>query len=295
MKLPKKSLKDALALGLHPPTIPVWIKDIDTRKGRKPDVVAVDTECTGLNWSKEHRPFAISMAWYDPLTEEMRQAYYDWPVDPFTRMPQYSIGGTNLFTSYWCDPSITKVFANAKYDLHMLDQLPFIGKPRGKIEDVLVMAWCCNTMELSYRLNDLAEKYLGVTQTESVLLKKKVQEARNSIKGMGYNAGPNISQIAQDYWLLKFLDHNDKTCEIYALKDAGPRTLDLYYFYQQALDEPSLRETYDREMQVMHPIYAMECRGIRFHEKECLKTNSSTFHCINRMHYLHFSIIGFPQ
>lgn len=255
---------------LHTPSkpnlFPTWI---DPRLGNRPTVIAVDTETTGLRWSNKERPFAISLAWYDK-NQDLKTGYFDWPVDPLTRQPVYSPNSLNLFNSWYRDHTIRKVFANTKFDMHMIWK-NFAVLPKGKIEDVLIAAWCCNTLEKSYRLNDLAEKYLQVDQEDQKILRSRVDKARKLAKKEGLNAGPEISGPYQDYWLLKYYDHNNKDCEIYACKDAGERTLDLWFFYEEALTELEAWDTYNKEMECLHIIFKMEERGVRFHEHECIE------------------------
>ncbi len=285
MKLKEISLDDlsSPSLNLHPPTIPEWPEEIDTRKGMHPTVVAIDTETTGLAWSQKDQPFAVSLAWYDEANNkkayddmigELTYAYYDFPVDPYTREVQYpeALQGLLPLASICRNPNILKVFANAKYDMHMLDKWLHI-QVNGPIFDVLVAAWCCNTQEPSYKLNDLAEKYLGVDQSDQYKLREKVKQARSKVKKNGFAVGTGISKIPEDYWLLKYLDHSDNHCCTYALKDAGPRTLDLYYYYLEAFQQfdPAIKQAFDTEMELMRILFSMERRGIRFHESECIE------------------------
>lgn len=226
-----------------------------------PKVLAIDTECTGLNWSKDDLPFGISYAFKD--RENIVTGWYDWPVDPYTRKVLY----TELdptFIRWYTDPEIDKVFANAKYDMHMLYKA-FRIKPRGFIYDVLTAAWCCNTMEPSYKLNNLAEKYLKIDQAETKLLRERVKSARLKVKAKNYKLGDGIGE---DYWLLKHLDPSNKLCEIYGRKDAV-RTLKLWVdWYEQGLRELDVREAFEIEMATMLVIYEMEERGVRFFDTE---------------------------
>lgn len=240
----------------------------------KPEVLAVDTECTGLNWSKQDRPFIISAAWYNKK-DELQTAFFQWAVDPFTRLPIYNNQeGLGHFISWYHDPSIIKVFANAKFDIHMIQKgfgvLPdyCYDKPQN-IFDVLVAAWCCNTQEESYKLNNLAEKYIGIKQDDEKNLRDRVKNLRDKAKKLGYNAGPNISIIPEDYFLPAVFG-DFVTTKIYALRDAE-RTIRLYYFLKEALEALDRTKTFKTEMEVMRVIFRMEERGIRFFEEDCIK------------------------
>lgn len=243
-----------------PPTIPKFPKDIDTRY--RPSIIAVDTECTGLNWSINDRPFGISMAWRDE-NGKLKTAWYDWPVNPKTREPQYgNLTGFNLFTSYYCDPLIQKVGANFKFDRHMLRKA-FGISAQGTCHDVLIAAWCCNTMEPSYKLNDLCEKYLGINQSETYKLRDVVKSLQNR-----YRNSCNLRTWGQDYWLPKHHYPLDKTCEIYGRKDAA-RTLLLWEYYSEGLEVLGNWPAYWREIKVAEVIYRMERIGIRFDDERC--------------------------
>lgn len=267
----KVKLKKAKGLQYHKPTIPLF----DTKF--RPDVVAIDTETTGLGWSKNDILYAISAAWYD-VNNELFTAYWDFPVNPYSRIPDYQgCKGLNLLRSYYTDPKIRIVMANSKFDRHMLSKRPVnlerwnIKQQYGAICDVLIAAWCCNTMESSYSLNNLSEKYIDVSQNDAKDLKAQTHIARSKAKKLGLNAGAGITAPPQDYWLLKYFDHNSRLCEIYAIKDAGERTLNLWYYYEQAMEHLGVREAFDIETQLSTVLYRMEKRGVRFFDDTCVE------------------------
>lgn len=230
----------------------------------QPKVLAVDTETTGLHWSQDDLPFGISYAWQS--NNQIITRWIEFPVDPYTRNVLY----TKLpreFVKWYLDPDIDKVFANTKYDMHMLEKA-FRLYPNGAIYDVLNAAWCCNTQEQSYGLNNLAEKYLKIDQNETKILKDKVRAARLACKNKKYKLGAGIGE---DYWLLKVLDPSSKDCEIYGRKDAI-RTLRLWLeWYNEGLNVLGVRKAFEAEMQTMLVIYEMENRGIRFFESDAIK------------------------
>ena len=57
------------------------------------------------------------------------------------------------------DPSIIKVFHNAKYDMHVLCNLGL--KIEGPVVDTMVLGWLVDTNDITASLDSLAEKYLG--------------------------------------------------------------------------------------------------------------------------------------
>jgi len=228
-----------------------------------PKIIAVDTETTGLRWSQDDYPFGISVAWYS--NGKVETDWFEWNVDPNTRRVLYTDISIQ-FRDWYTNPEIDKIFANAKFDMHMLEKA-FRIKPIGNVYDVLNAAWCCNTQENSYGLNNLAEKYLKIDQSETKILRDKVNKARNYCRSQykHYKLGAGIGE---DYWLLKCLDPTDNSCEIYGRKDAV-RTLRLWReWYEEALKVLDVRETFETEMSTMMVIYEMENRGIRFFDVE---------------------------
>jgi len=249
--------------------------------GKKP-VIAIDTETTGLKWRNGDEVFAISMAWYDSLGN-FHDAYWSFPVDPKTRkVIKKERPRINWLNYFWLNKDITKVFANAKFDMQMIRNTMYLPLPNGDIFDVLIAGWCCNTAEPTYKLNDLAEKYVGIPQDDFHDLSEKVQNCRTKCKKYGFQAGPNISNWHQDYWLPKLFNNNDNTCKKYALRDAQ-RTIDLYYFYSEGLKQLGAENVFHREMQVNRIIYNMETRGVSFNKANCeaellsLKSKISSF------------------
>lgn len=233
----------------------------------RPRFLAVDTECTGLRWYKDHKPFAISLGWIE--NDTIRTAFYAWGVNCFTREPEYSTRiGMNCFNSWYYDDKIPKVFANAKYDMHMIAKhLAFW--PRGPIYDVLIAAWCCNTLEKSYGLNDLCEKYVEINQNDEEVLAKETKSARLKASKDNWNCGSdNTDNYRQDYWILRELDWSNKTLETYARKDAE-RTVSLWNYFEEGMKVLDTRSSFEIEMKVAKVIYSMEERGIKFFKEKC--------------------------
>lgn len=243
----------------HKPTVPKFDANF------RPKIIAVDTETTGLSWAQKDRPFALSMAWEQE--GEIKTAYWDWPVDPFSRMPHYEEKNRslNLFSKYYCDPLIPIVFANAKFDLHHIFSSWSII-PQGNIFDVLVAAWYCNTQEPSYGLKPLSLKYLKFPDDDKKLLQQAVIDARKKAKKLSFNTS---NKIKEDYWLVKLFNHKSKLCESYAVNDVI-RTLQLWWYYEEALKYLKAEKTFKVECQLTKVLFEMELRGIRFFEDKCL-------------------------
>lgn len=236
-----------------------------------PSIVAIDTETTGLNWAKNDKPFTISAAWYDSQNK-LQTAYWCWPVNPFSRSPvwrrtndsrYFKLQDWIFLDSLLLSDSITKVFANAKFDMHMLEKIPGL-KVNGRVDDVLVQAWICNTLEKP-KLKSLAKKYLNFSDDDEKILKQKVIKARKIAKERGYNIGKSIEQ---DYWLVKEIFGSDE-CKEYAINDVI-RTIDLYNYYNEGLDILKRREAYETEIKLLPVLYKMEKKGVRIDDQICI-------------------------
>ena len=238
-----------------------------------PHIVAVDTETTGLRWSQNDRVFTIGCVfdWWDG---ERYRVYNSWNIDPKTRLPDYKgQKGLNIWRNWvWCNPRIDKVLANAKYDWHMMEASwgPLFGEPKGKVHDVLLAAWCCNTLEPTYKLEALATKYLNNARMDAKHLRELTIKLRKLASRDGLRAGTGVSSIGEDYWLLKHYNQ-EKLLRKYNIEDCE-NTLDLWNFYSEGMKQLEVRETYDREIELLQILYKMESRGIRFFEDDALET-----------------------
>lgn len=224
------------------------------------EFLCIDTEGTGLRWAKDHWLYGISLAWLDPKTKQPKTAWYDFPVNPYTFKPIYgSQPGLNILRHYYLNPHVDKVFANAKYDMHMLEKV-INAYPVGRVHDIILAGWCSNTLEQSFKLDDLAYKYCKISKESSKKVRKETESKSREFKKI--NAEIMKLHIMQRCWILKFLDHEDKTVEKYGRMDAL-RTLFTHVYYQEAIQVLGVADTYYQELEVMHRLYKMEKRGVR--------------------------------
>ncbi|MBK9284949.1 MAG: hypothetical protein IPM51_11640 [Sphingobacteriaceae bacterium] len=234
--------------------------------------VAVDTETTGLKWAKDEKPYAVGF-YYEDGTKK----YFDALVDPMTRQP------------LWTDETLNKIqdrlstadeyiFANAKYDLHMLESINL--KVEGQIHDVILMAKICNTLELNCGLKPLSKKYLNIPDDDEKNLKATTVSARKIGKEKGWKCGSPHYEVTQDYWLCKLINSSNNLCEIYCLKDVE-RTFKLFQFYSEGLRVLGRWHTYLFEMNVAERIFQIEKIGLKVNEsllnQLLLKTNTTCF------------------
>ncbi len=103
-------------------------------------LIAVDTETTGLSPYLGHRLFAIGICYANFINHgfEYSTKYFYWPVDPKTRNVKinYLDKQYKNIKELLIDPSITKVFHNAKFDIGMLAAIEINVK--GTIHDTMI-------------------------------------------------------------------------------------------------------------------------------------------------------------
>jgi len=246
------------------------------RRRRAGDCLAFDTETTGLNRWTGDRPFALSVYW--PNGEHR---YWEWTVNPRTRMPRISVSDIRDVRSVLCDPDVRKYTFNGKFDCLMLGSVG-IEVPLDTIEEVSFMARAVNNLEFSYMLKPLSKKYAGIPVDDETELKAAVIKARRLAKRLGYHVADDVES---DYWMPRTLSQlhprearevglDPDVCETYAVLDAR-RTITLGLMYEQAMDELDVRGTYEAEMELFPITMEMETRGVVVDEDrmaECRKT-----------------------
>jgi DNA polymerase-1 len=181
-------------------------------------LVALDTETTGLNTVKD-TPFYWSMSWTDYTGRDRRVC-----------MPSDTI---SYFQNVFKDANKRWVFANAKYDMHILANV-----------GIHLVGECCDTQtmhallyeEQRHGLKDMAREVLGWKWTD-------FKETFGILKGMSI----------QD--ALVWMEHNnlDKLVE-YASNDAYG-TLKIYHAMKKELEEAKTYSFYEHEFTTMADIF----------------------------------------
>lgn len=116
------------------------------------DLIAVDTETTGLNAYKGDKAFLFSFA-----NEE-------GDISVVERTPE----NADMLREFFADKSITKIFHNMKFDMKMCREA---GYPvRGKVHDTLIMSRLVNENEFSHRLKWLCQVHFDYKALEDELL-----------------------------------------------------------------------------------------------------------------------------
>ena len=114
--------------------------------------VAIDTETTGLNVWRGHRPFAVSMA-----SPGGGKAY--WRVEPG------KVHTIRRLVDTLRNPNIDKVFQNAKFDLHMFQACGI--EVKGQVWDTMILAHLLDGRQ-EVNLEALSRKYLPLQEGKVV-------------------------------------------------------------------------------------------------------------------------------
>lgn len=215
------------------------------------DLIAFDTETTGLNPWKGDRPFCISFC-----NRDGEKGYIRWQVDGFTRKVSYAPETYNMVKVWAEDPTIAKIGHNLKFDVRMLDMIGI--RVKGKLHETMFMMHCLNNVEPSLQLKPLTKKYLDFPDDDQDELHKATITARRQVKKLGWKTH---EEVEADYWLAP-----DSVCRKYSVRDAE-RTMLFYLFLDPLLDEEKVRQTYEEEMRLWPVTYRMESRGVRVYPK----------------------------
>lgn len=248
------------------------------------DLIAFDTETTGLSLWKGDKPFGFSFC-----NEDEETVYWEFDVDPFTREPIPDPAVLQKMKRLLEDPAIRTIGHNIKFDARAMELAYGIGIANVH-NDTLVMAHNCNTLEPALGLKYLGDKYAGVSTEDQKLLKKAVTRLRLRARKLGWNIAFDIQKrpdgtevrkaaTAADYWLPRAfynaglipagMEGCETYCERYAVLDVI-RTMRLYKMYEELLDELNVRGINRLEMDLWHVVWAMETRGVCT-DRACLK------------------------
>lgn len=204
-------------------------RDRGTRPGDLPSIprgatIGVDTEGTGLDWTRDHA-FGFSLALSDK----------DWYID-LREHPR----ATGLLQE-WLERAGVAVAHNAKYDMHMIANLGVEFDPR-KFDCTMMRAALIDANHLSYALDDLAEIYLG---------RKKIKLAE--ILGLNVSEKKiKKNMVDVPLWAMnKYASLDARLC------------LDLWEWQRAEIAEQGIEEVVDFEKELMPWIWMMERRGVR--------------------------------
>jgi DNA polymerase I-like protein with 3'-5' exonuclease and polymerase domains len=216
--------------------------------------VAIDLETCdpelmkhGPGWpAKRGKVIGIAMA-----TASFK-AYYPIAHDGGGNMDEDKI--VKYIKSICEDDSIEKVFHNAQYDIGWLSVLGI--EVKGRIHDTMVAAALIDENRYSYTLNSIVHEYLGEFKNE-----QKLKEAAGAF---GVDAKSEMYKLPAEF------------VGEYAEADA-----DLTYKLHEKLSweivKDNLTTVYDVECKLIHVIFKMTQRGVRFDSDKCHKLESKFY------------------
>jgi DNA polymerase-1 len=189
--------------------------------------------------------------------------YVYFKVNPLNREVQITPEILDL-KAFFEDPSVTKVFHNARFDRRMLDMMKI--KVNGRIEDTIIAAHALMSHEESLGLKYLAKRYVDYDDADEKDLQQATITARHEAKKKGWKIAEKekgkSDPIPADYWLAP-----KELVLKYAVGDVE-RTILLWKMFQECFKkEPSCRAVYERDMQICEIAYKWETRGMRLNEK----------------------------
>lgn len=219
-------------------------------------LVGLDTEATGLNRWRGHRPFSI--AFYFENDEKL---FIEWDIDPCTRVVKPRKKDIKRINEITRDPGIEKIYWNRPYDEGMLSC--FGVEFEGPRHDAMIGFKCLKSDEPA-GLKDFGENYLDIPKDDETALHKAVQEARKEAKKKGWAIataeshpeGKDGEHWKSDYWLCR------KLSRVYNMKDAE-RTLLGWLLIEPQLHKEKVYHVYKREMRFMPIVRKAEERGHR--------------------------------
>lgn len=261
-----------------------------------PSFVAFDCETTGAAHFHGDLPFMCCMTFDDG-----KQITWEWPVDPYTRIPQYDPADLVEIVSILSDPALTPIGHNVKFDVRCIEKAVdalsdqtngfWDGIPAFSPESTLDRCHDTHLMSHaidntgSHGLKDLAIRYLDLGETDVVLLKNQVIEARKVGEMSGWkiacaDAMPHMKKAPTDGWWIidmwvpaahwivtqgiygpKNAEPFNNLCKIYCLRDTE-RTLKLFFLFAAQLEKEGLWNAYIRNQVCLAPTYHMEAWGI---------------------------------
>ena len=264
-------------------------------------IVALDTETTGLTLHHGCLPFFVSTC-----DEGGTIRYWEWRVDPKTRIPKIPKRDVREIRKLILDPKTTLVLHNAKFDIRALQKAGIISfqeatKILSHCDDTLIASHCLFSAE-SHKLKDLAIRFLDIDDTDQRELGSITTQARRIGKRHGWRiAGPSDPHWphlerapksgwgAFDTWLPRAVCRLAPRAGIlqdaetfgdwegclrkYAILDAE-RTIGLWLLFHRGLKEEGLW-VYNIRKRLLPITYRMEEYGITLQSenlREAIKT-----------------------
>lgn len=244
-------------------------------------LVALDCETTGVDPYHGSRPFFVTTC-----DEDGDQTYWEWDVDPLTRMPVIPPGDRDELDGL-IETADEIVMQNGKFDVSSLAtiKMPHGPWPWEVTQDTLIAGHLLASNQ-PHDLTVMALVYLGVNiKPFEDALKQAVKEARSFAKAnypdwvvakIGDESMPSVKGGAGacDYWLPRAVaeaeryppDHPWRTVlRDYSNADSAV-TVELFKRQRDLLRERGLWEIYLERMKCLPVAYEMERGGVTVSE-----------------------------
>ncbi len=250
--------------------------------------ISLDCETTGIDFAFGARPYLVTTC--ERVDGEYRTTFWEWRVDPYTRVPAIPAEDV-LHIQSVIDAADIVVLANAKFDQHALHTIgAFIPWP--KVRDTLYAGHLLATNH-GHALDEMCVEYLG--SAELAPLEATIKEAASAARAIvrrdypdwkiareddpsmpsvsGSNSRDEDKPWKNDMWLPRALiaqwdaeghpidDPSWLTaCQDYANGDSSA-TLPLWEFCEAEIKRRGLWKIYLERLKLLPIVYDMEERG----------------------------------
>jgi DNA polymerase-1 len=231
-----------------------WEAFADDTVGRynrdKPQLLAVDTETTGLTWPDT--PFGMSVSWHGP--ERIESGWFELESDYGNHYAEYILGEH-------ASRGNRQVYFLAKFDIRMLYNYGVLPHYEG-FDYIDVMPAVALLKPIGeHKLKVAAREYLGANTYEEAAVKKARKEL-----GLTQEDG---------YWPLP-----REVVVPYAMKDTE-YTLRLHDMLLPLIEQRGLEEAFGKEQRIVREFLRMEMRGLKVNPekvKENIKVSDGIIH-----------------
>ena len=205
-------------------------KDLDEFLSHIKDVVAFDTETTGLNQITD-KIVGISLAYDDTHGAYIPIRHITKSADLFgsDSLAKNQLSIDTVYKKLWpifTAPHITKIAHNIKYDLHILDNMGWDITKIRPIDDTMLLSYALHGTLHGHGLDELAEKYLNHKNIKfSDLFDAKIKDADRHFETLSidtaakYSGEDAIIAMALYKLMRPELDANKKLRELYETCD----------------------------------------------------------------------------
>lgn len=219
------------------------------------NIVMCDTETTGLDAHRlimPCRPFAFSFTTFEGV-----DSYYRFNVNPHTRKVEYMKDPESFakLVKIYGDPTTTKVFHNANFDLLMLEMAGI--KVAGPIFDTLTMLHVFKNNLIKYGLKPVCKTLFDIDDEDEQALADSVKVARRKAKKNKWA----ITKDGKDPWKGDYHLADLELCKIYAVRDTQRTNALFHPMWEEYNNNPVYKELVDVEMRLAQVLYKMNMRG----------------------------------